>query len=210
MEASLRVTIFRRKSLLPPGVSCVPCPYRSGGFAAQQTPAEVLSAGYVSLKPPFNGHPQPGWRREKSNQESCALTEEEASEHSGHAPGRWNKEPSGPARRGWATAGLNGLHTRAHTSDTEVLVPSRKGALREQSLKMQFSPEVLFSPLRGFELLNLCSRMERTPSPDSHSHRSRGGMRRIHSHEDQLLSLWTLGCGGPSQELSSLVSYAGA
>lgn len=33
-------------------------------------------------------------------------------------------------------------------------------------------------------------------------------MRRIHSQEDQLLSLWTLEWG--SQDVSALVSYAGA
>lgn len=84
---------------------------------------------------------------------------------------------------------------------------------------MQFSPEVLFSPLLRLSSMRLGEgrRADEHVFTDAenafsrpHSHRGRGGMRRIHSHEDQLLSLWTLGCGGPSQELSSLVSYAGA
>lgn len=52
--------------------------------------------------------------------------------------------------------------------------------------------------------LGAAIQMERLPE-----HRSRGKIQQIHSHEDQLLSLWTLECGSPILELGSLVSQAG-
>lgn len=56
------------------------------------------------------------------------------------------KSPAWLARLSLGTAGVKPVTRAAHTSEAEVLVLSRKGKLREQSLKMQFSSQVLFSP----------------------------------------------------------------
>lgn len=173
----------------------------------------------LDMSPPnhpllFHGYQNPAWRRRNRNQGSSAPTEEKAREHNGHHRCRWNQEPSRPGR-GWATAGVNRLHTHPNSSTA----PSRKGALREQSLKMQFPPGVLFSPLLWLSSLRRHGDGPRAAEPvftggENASSglpwpQKQGGTRRIHSHEDQLSSLWTLGGGGPSPELVLLCPMQG-
>lgn len=57
------------------------------------------------------------------------------------------KSPAWLARPRLGTPGVKAMTQAAHTSKAEALVLSRRGKLREQSLKMQFSSPVLFSPL---------------------------------------------------------------
>lgn len=56
------------------------------------------------------------------------------------------KSPAWLARLSLGTARVKPVTRAAHMSEAEVLVLSRKGKLREQSLKMQFSSQVIFFP----------------------------------------------------------------
>lgn len=126
------------------------------------------------------------------------------------------KSPPGPPGRGWATAGVNGLHTHP----TQQYGSQQKGRAEGAKPKDAIPPGVLFSPLlcsppsgglaKGRELLNPCSRVERSPPPASHGHRSRAERTGPIATRTSSRAYGPWEVAAPVQSSVSLVSYAGA